>query len=144
MRKLALFLAIIMAMSFVPAVSFAEDVEYKLRDVNDGGYAEVSMDAYQTYETEHFQIFWDTDGANSAKVTDAFLKKCETVLENCWKLYIGKIGMEPTSTSVNWNGDKTTQYKTNVILTKIVTKNTIATDFASFVNSLSGKLPSPL
>lgn len=115
MRKVALFLAIIMILSFVPAVSFAE-VEYKLRDVNDGGYAEVSMDVYQTYQTEHFQIFWDTDGANSAKVTDAFLKKCETVLENCWALYVEKMGMEPTSTSVNYNGDKTTQYKTNVIL----------------------------
>ncbi len=116
MRKVALFLAIIMTLSFVPSVSFAAEVNYKLRDVNDGAYTEVSMDVYQTYETEHFQIFWDTDGANSAKVTDAFLKKCETVLENCWDLYIDKMGMEPTSTSVNSNGDKTTQYKTNVIL----------------------------
>ena len=115
MKKLALFLAIIMILSVVPTLSFAAE-EYKLRDVNDGGYAEVSMDVYQTYETEHFQIFWDTDGANSANVTDAFLKKCETVLENCWDLFIGKMGMEPTSTSVNRNGDKTTQYKTNVVL----------------------------
>ncbi|MBR5536152.1 MAG: hypothetical protein IKU60_05855 [Clostridia bacterium] len=115
MKKVAFILAIIMVLSVCPTISFAE-TEYKLRDVNDGGYAEVAMDVYQTYETEHFQIFWDTDGANSSKVTDTFLKKCETVLENCWNLFIDKMGMEPTSTSVNWNGDKTTQYKTNVIL----------------------------
>lgn len=115
MRKIALFLAVIMAISFMPAVGFGAE-KYLLRDVNDGAYTEVSMDVYQTYETEHFQIFWDTDGANSAKVTDSFLNKCETVLENCWDLYIDKMGMEPTSTSVNSGGDKTTQYKTNVIL----------------------------
>lgn len=115
MKKAAFILALIMMLSVCPAVSFAE-TEYKLRNVNDGAYTEVSMSEYQTYETEHFQIFWDTDGANSSKVTEDFLKKCETVLENCWDLFIDKMGMEPTSTSVNWDGDKTTQYKTNVIL----------------------------
>lgn len=115
MKKVAFLLSLIMAVSIFPKVSFAA-TEYKLRDVNAGGYAEVRRDMYQTYETEHFQIFWDTDGANSAKVTDEFLNKCETILENCWDLYIDKMGMEPTSTSVNWDGDKITQYKTNVIL----------------------------
>lgn len=116
MKRIAsVIMALSMIVSIVPAFA-ADTVEYKLRNVNDGGYAEVSMDVYQTYETEHFQIFYDTDGANSSKVTASFLQKCETVLENCWDLYVEKMGMEPTSTSVNSNGDKVTQYKTNVIL----------------------------
>ncbi len=113
----SLFVIMAMALSCVPAVSLAADnTTYLLRNVNAGAQTEVSMSVYQTYETEHFQIFYDTDGANSNKVTADFLKKCETVLENCWNLYIGKMGMEPTSTSVNPDGDKVTQYKTNVIL----------------------------
>lgn len=113
-KTIALFIVISMMISVMPIISHAE--EYKLRNVNDGAYTEVAMNVYQTYQTEHFQIFYDTDGANSSKVTDEFLKKCETVLENCWDLFIDKMGMEPTSTSVNLDGDKTTQYKTNVIL----------------------------
>ena len=118
MKKVLCFLlAVIMALAVMPAIAMAEDkVTYLLRDVNDGSYTEVAMDKYQTYETEHFQIFYDTDGANSHKVTEDFLKQCETVLENCWDLYMVKMGMEPTSTSVEPWGDKVTQYKTNVIL----------------------------
>ncbi len=116
-RVLSFMIAAIMTIVLLPTVGMAEDnVKYLLRDVNDGSYTEVAMNRYKTYETEHFQIFYDTDGANSSKVTDAFLKQCETVLENCWDLYMVKMGMEPTSTSVLPNGDKVTQYKTNVIL----------------------------
>ncbi|MGM9552510.1 MAG: DUF6055 domain-containing protein [Clostridia bacterium] len=114
---ISLIVALTMVLPCVPVVGFAEyTTTYLLRNVNAGATTEVSMDVYQTYETEHFQIFYDTDGANSSKVTSAYLSKCETVLENCWALYIDKMGMEPTSTSVLSSGDKTTQYKTNVIL----------------------------
>ena len=114
---ISMVIVLIMVLSCVPVVSFAEETtEYLLRDVNDGASTEVAMDVYQTYETEHFQIFYDTDGDNSSKVTSTFLSKCETILENCCDLYIDKMGMEPTSTSVLSLGDKTTQYKTNVIL----------------------------
>lgn len=118
MKKVIAFVLVCMLLgTLVPCSVYAEDnVTYLLRDVNDGADTEVAMAKYQTYETEHFQIFWDVDGANSAKVTDEFLTQCETVLENCWDLYVNKMGMEPTSTSVLANGDKVTQYKTNVIL----------------------------
>ncbi len=112
-----LLIAVIMLTGLLPAVGMAEsEVTYLLRDVNDGASTEVAMSKYKTYETEHFQIFYDTDGANSHLVTDEFLATCEEVLENCWDLYIDKMGMEPTSTSVLPNGDHTTQYKTNVVL----------------------------
>lgn len=117
LKGISIVVALIMVLQCVTVVSFAADTTtYLLRDVNDGASTEVSMEAYQTYETEHFQIFYDTDGANSSKVTSEFLSKCETVLENCWDLFIVKMGMEPTTTSVLSSGDKTTQYKTNVIL----------------------------
>lgn len=118
-KVVCLLVLVVMLVGMVPGVSFAAEedtVTYLLRDVNDGASTEVAMSKYKTYQTEHFQIFYDTDGANSHLVTEEFLAKCEEVLENCWDLFIVKMGMEPTSTSVLPGGDHTTQYKTNVVL----------------------------
>ncbi|MBQ8539945.1 MAG: hypothetical protein IJ435_00575 [Clostridia bacterium] len=117
-KVICLLVALLMLIGLLPLASLAEEgeVTYLLRDVNDGAATEVAMSRYKTYQTEHFQIFYDTDGANSHLVTDAFLEQCEAVLENCWDLFIVKMGMEPTTTSVLPNGDHNTQYKTNVVL----------------------------
>ncbi len=98
----------------IPQTAFGAEVEYKLRDLNKGGATEVRLADYETKETEHFVIIYDTDGANT--INESQLNELETVLENCWTLFIDKMGMEPTSTSVEAWGDKVTQYKTNVVI----------------------------
>ena len=113
-KVISFMIAIAMMLSVCPCISFAADVTYQLRDLNAGGSAEVKLADYETYETDHFVIIYDTDGANT--ITNDQLVSLEDVLENCWALFIDKMGMEPTSTSVNDDGDKTTQYKTNVVV----------------------------
>ncbi len=114
MKKLcSLIMTIIMLLSVVPYGAMGQEV-YLTRDLNKGSGTEVKLSDYKTMETEHFVIIYDTDGANT--VTKAQLESLEVVLENCWDLFIDKMGMEPTSTSVHPSGDKATQYKTNVVI----------------------------
>lgn len=111
---ISLLIVMTMVLSVFPVVSMAAEVTYQLRDLNAGGSTEVRIADYQTYETDHFVVIYDTDGAN--KITESQLSTLGETLENCWALFIDKMGMEPTSTSVHDNGDKTTQYKTNVVV----------------------------
>ncbi len=118
MRKLkellSIFVTIAIVLSLCPYVSFAADVAYLTRDLNAGGSTEVKLADYQTYETDHFVVIYDTDGANT--ISESQLSTLGSTLENCWALFIDKMGMEPTSTSVHDSGDKETQYKTNVVV----------------------------
>lgn len=112
---ISLLVVVVMVISVCPCVSFAADeVTYQLRDLNDGSSTEVALDDYSLYETDHFVVIYDTDGANT--ITESQLTTLGETLENCWALFIDKMGMEPTSTSVLDSGDKTTQYKTNVVV----------------------------
>ena len=111
---ISLLVAVAMILSICPTVSFAADVTYQLRDLNDGSSTEVALADYSLYETDHFVVIYDTDGANT--ITSTQLATLGETLENCWALFIDKMGMEPTSTSVHDDGDKTTQYKTNVVV----------------------------
>ncbi|MBQ8002330.1 MAG: hypothetical protein IJ297_02680, partial [Clostridia bacterium] len=110
----SLLVVIAMVLSVCPAVSFGAEVTYLTRDLNAGGSTEVKLADYSLYETDHFVVIYDTDGANT--ITESQLATLGETLENCWALFIDKMGMEPTSTSVLDSGDKTTQYKTNVVV----------------------------
>ena len=115
-KSLISFLVVItMVLSVCPAVSFAADtVTYLTRDLVKSSTETVVLANHQLYETDHFVIIYDTDGANT--ITESQLTTLGETLENCWALFIDKMGMEPTSTSVLDSGDKETQYKTNVVV----------------------------
>ena len=117
MKKLiTLTLSAVLAVAALPSVSLAEE-EYLTRHVYDGWdpVYDTTKEKYHTYETEHFQIFWG-DSGESGKVNSSFLQNCERVLENCWDKFVVEMGMTQPTTSNLRDGDRTTQYKVNVIL----------------------------
>ncbi|MCH5187201.1 MAG: hypothetical protein J1F63_02265 [Oscillospiraceae bacterium] len=119
-KLLALMSAAILALGAVPSVSFAEG--YRTRHVLDGwidgtNWAyDVNTSKYNSFETEHFQIFWGDNGPSSGNVTEDFLKNCERVFENCWDKFVVEMGMTPPTTSNLPGGDHETQYKINAII----------------------------
>lgn len=104
-------MALIMAACLMPRVSFAAEEVYLTRGVaNYGSY--ISGDRYHARETEHFQILWGDEG-ESNKVTEEFLKNCETVFENCWDKFVIEMGMTPPTTNKT---NKSVNYKINAVL----------------------------
>ena len=68
------------------------------------------------YESEHFQIIWGKNGADSSKVTQAFLEENTRNLEACWDVYMNDLSMEPPTQSVNLGLRDGNQYKVNLYI----------------------------
>ena len=91
----------------------AADIDCVARPVKDGAYT-VSAEKYNAYESEHFQILWGDK--NNAAITEKWLEGNCKILEGCWDLYVGELGMNPPSLCTRKNGDQKTHYKVNVII----------------------------
>ncbi|MBR4627305.1 MAG: hypothetical protein IKO47_06355 [Ruminococcus sp.] len=65
------------------------------------------------WESEHFQFIWGKSGADSAKVTQAFLEENAKNLEACWDVYMNDLHMEPPTQSTNLSLRDGKQYKVN-------------------------------
>ncbi len=70
----------------------------------------------QTWESEHFQFLWGSTGADSARVTQAFLEGNARHLEACWDVYMNELQMAPPTQSVNMALRDGNQYKTNIYI----------------------------
>ncbi len=115
-RFITFILTAIMLVTAIPmSVGAAEgdEPEFKIRPVKDGAYT-VSAEKYNSYESEHFQILWGDK--NNAGITEAWLEGNCKILEGCWDLYMGELGMTPPSLCTRKNGDQETHYKVNVII----------------------------
>ena len=109
MKKLFAFVtAAVMALAVTPPLALAEG--YLTRHVYDGWgpVYDTTKEKYNSYETEHFQIFWG-DSGKAGMVNDAFLRNCDRILENCWDKFVVEMGMTPPTTSNAENGDHVTQ-----------------------------------
>lgn len=114
-KLVTLFLTALLLISALPLTVGAaeEEIEYKVRPVKDGAYT-VSAETYNAYESEHFQILWgDT---NNSGITEEWLKENCRILEGCWDLYMGELGMTPPSLCTRKTGDQETHYKVNVVI----------------------------
>ncbi|MCD8312241.1 MAG: DUF6055 domain-containing protein [Firmicutes bacterium] len=115
--------AVVMISAIVPTLSFTafadedgtsdEDIVYHVRAVKDGAYT-VSQEKYNSYESEHFVIYWG-DSNNSA-ITEAWLEGNLEILEGCWEIYINEMGMESPALCTSRSGDHETYYKVNVVV----------------------------
>ena len=65
------------------------------------------------WESEHFQFIWGKNGADSAKVTQAFLEENAKHMEACWDIYMNDLHMEPPTQSVNLGLRDGNRYKVN-------------------------------
>lgn len=65
------------------------------------------------WESEHFQFIWGKNGADSSKITQAFLEENAKNLEACWDVYMNDLSMEPPTQSVNTRLRDGNQYKVN-------------------------------
>ncbi len=65
------------------------------------------------WESEHFQFIWGKNGADSAKITTAFLEENAKNLEACWDIYMNDLSMEPPTQSVNMALRDGNKYKVN-------------------------------
>ncbi|MBR6243697.1 MAG: hypothetical protein IKQ90_09425 [Ruminococcus sp.] len=65
------------------------------------------------WESEHFQFIWGKTGADSSKVTQAFLEENAKNLEACWDVYMNDLSMEPPTQSVNMSLRDGKKYKVN-------------------------------
>ena len=114
-KLITLLLTALLLISALPLTVGAaeEEPEFKVRPVKDGAYT-VSAEKYNSYESEHFQILWG-DKNNSA-ITEAWLEGNCRILEGCWDLYMGELGMTPPSLCTRKTGDLETHYKVNVVI----------------------------
>ena len=65
------------------------------------------------WESEHFQFIWGKNGADSAKVTEAFLQENARHLEACYDVYMNELQMEPPTQSVELGLRDGNEYKVN-------------------------------
>ena len=65
------------------------------------------------WESEHFQFIWGKNGADSSKITEAFLQENAKNLEACWDVYMNDLKMEAPTQSVNLSLRDGNQYKVN-------------------------------
>ncbi|MCD7776336.1 MAG: DUF6055 domain-containing protein [Firmicutes bacterium] len=125
-RAASLFAAALLIMlAMVPAMSYMtfadeedtaesdEDIVYHVRPVKDGAYT-VSQEKYNSYESEHFVIYWG-DSNNSA-ITEAWLEGNLEILEGCWDVFINQMGMQSPALCTSSTGDHETYYKVNVVV----------------------------
>lgn len=114
-KTVSCLLVLMMLIAVFPLSVFAaeEDIVYNVRAVRDGNYT-VSAEKYNSYESEHFQILWGNK--NNAAITEKWLEGNCTILEACWDLYMGELGMTPPSLCVKATGDQETHYKVNVVI----------------------------
>lgn len=68
------------------------------------------------WESEHFQFIWGKTGADSGKVTQAFLEENAKNLEACWDVYMNELHMEPPTQSTNRSLRDGNQYKVNIYI----------------------------
>ena len=67
------------------------------------------------WESEHFQFIWGKTGADSSKVTQAFLEENAKNLEACWDVYMNDLSMEPPTQSVNMSLRDGKKYKVDTL-----------------------------
>jgi len=68
------------------------------------------------WESEHFQFIWGKNGADSSKITQAFLEENAKHMEACWDVYMNELSMEPPTQSVNLSLRDGNKYKVNIYL----------------------------